>query len=52
MNGADEAFPAALEQWTVEDWQEYRRRVENGEGSARSMDAITRHRARETETPS
>ncbi|MER6330517.1 hypothetical protein ABT298_14575 [Streptomyces sp. NPDC001034] len=51
MNGADEAFPAALEQWTCEDWQEYRRRVKDGEGSARCMYAITQRRARETEAP-
>jgi hypothetical protein len=50
VNGGDEAFPSALDQWTPEDWQEYRRRIEDGEGSVRSMDAITRRRTRESET--
>ncbi len=48
--GGDEAFPAALDQWTPEDGQEYRRRIEDGEGSVRSMDAIRRRRTRESET--
>jgi hypothetical protein len=50
VNRGDEAFPSALDQWTPEDWQEYRRRIEDGEGSVRSMDAITRRRTRESET--
>ncbi|MFE1453452.1 hypothetical protein [Streptomyces olivaceoviridis] len=37
MNGGDEAFPSALDQWTPEDWQEYRRRIEDSEGSVRAM---------------
>ncbi|GGV76804.1 MULTISPECIES: hypothetical protein [Streptomyces] len=49
MNGGDETFPAALELWTDGDWQEYRRRIENGEGCVRAMDAITRRRTREAE---
>ncbi|MFH9983703.1 hypothetical protein ACH4ND_31705 [Streptomyces sp. NPDC017179] len=49
MTGGDEVFPAALDQWTPEDWQEYRRRVEDGEGSVRAMDAITRRRAHAAE---
>lgn len=50
MNGGDEMFPSALDQWTREDWQEYRRRIENGEGSVRVMDAITRRRTRDAES--
>ncbi|MEU7051380.1 hypothetical protein [Streptomyces eurythermus] len=50
MNGGDEAFPAALDQWAPEDGQEYCRRIEDGEGGVRSMDAITRRRTRESET--
>ncbi|MFF9675778.1 hypothetical protein ACF1GS_29395 [Streptomyces eurythermus] len=50
MNGGDEAFPAALDQWAPEDGQEYRRRIEDGEGGVRSMDAIRRRRTRESET--
>ncbi|MER5227698.1 hypothetical protein [Streptomyces flaveus] len=49
MTAGDEAFPSALDQWTPEDWQEYRSRIEDGEGSVRAMDAITRRWARETE---
>jgi hypothetical protein len=50
VNGGDETFPAALDQWTPKDWQEYRRRTEDGEGSVRTIDAITRRRTREPET--
>lgn len=49
MTGGDEAFPPTLDQWSPEDWQEYRRRIEDGGGSVRAMDAITRRRAREPE---
>lgn len=49
MKGGDETFPAALDEWTDEDWQEYRRRTGDGEGSVRVMDAITRRRTREAE---
>lgn len=49
MNGGDETFPAALDRWTSEDWQEYRRRVQDGEGSVRAMDATRRRRTREAE---
>lgn len=50
MNRDDESFPAALEQWTAEDWQEYRDLIEAGEGSVRAMDTITRRRTRQAET--
>ncbi|MFG3207947.1 hypothetical protein [Streptomyces sp. NPDC048192] len=49
MTGGEETFPSALDGWTAEDWQEYRRRVEDGEGSVRVMDAITRRRSLEAE---
>jgi hypothetical protein len=49
VNRDDEAFPAALEQWTADDWQEYRDRIEDGEGSVRAMDTITRRRTRTPE---
>jgi hypothetical protein len=49
VNGGEETFPSALDGWTPEDWQEYRRRIEDGEGSVRAMDAITRRRTREAE---
>ncbi|MFF7903788.1 hypothetical protein ACFZCV_34280 [Streptomyces sp. NPDC007920] len=49
MTGGAETFPEALDQWTPEDWQEYRRRVEDGEGSVRAMNAITRRRAHTAE---
>ncbi|GGU49886.1 hypothetical protein [Streptomyces violascens] len=41
-----EEFPAALDRWTPRDWEDYRRRIEDGEGSVRVMDAISRRRAR------
>ncbi len=50
MNGGDGTFPAALDQWTPEDWQEYRRRIQDSEASVKAMDAITRRRTRESET--
>ncbi|MFE7958625.1 hypothetical protein [Streptomyces sp. NPDC057413] len=47
MTGNDETFPACLDQWTREDWQEYRDRIEAGEGSATAIDVIIlRRRAR------
>ncbi|MFD8354593.1 hypothetical protein ACFV1X_37415 [Streptomyces coelicoflavus] len=48
MTSAEEAFPSALDCWTAEDWHDYRRRVEDGEGSVSAMEAITRRRTRET----
>ncbi|MEU4986629.1 MULTISPECIES: hypothetical protein [unclassified Streptomyces] len=50
MTSAEEAFPSTLDHWTAEDWQDYRRRVEDGERSVSAMDAITRRRTRETKT--
>ncbi|MGW3201923.1 hypothetical protein ACWDBD_46905 [Streptomyces sp. NPDC001118] len=47
MTDADN-FPATLDRWDPEDWQEYRDRVANGEGSVRAIDAITRRRVRKT----
>jgi hypothetical protein len=50
--GTDD-FPAGLNHWTVRDWEDYRARVENGEGSAHAIDAVQRHRRRraQSETP-
>ncbi|MGJ5899224.1 hypothetical protein ACSCBZ_45905 [Streptomyces niveiscabiei] len=45
MNDADD-FAVALDHWTARDWTEYRERVEDGEGSARAIDAIQRRRRR------
>ncbi|MGW2651693.1 hypothetical protein ACWC2T_44210 [Streptomyces sp. NPDC001393] len=42
----DSGFILAVERWTPEDWQEYRDRVADGEGSVAAIDAITRRRRR------
>jgi hypothetical protein len=49
VTSGDEVFPSVLDQWTPEDWQEYRRRIEDGEGSVRAINAIMRRRAHEAE---
>ncbi|MER5549194.1 hypothetical protein ABT072_43970 [Streptomyces sp. NPDC002589] len=41
-----EDFPAGLDSWTSGDWAEYRRRVADGDGSARAIDAVQRRRRR------
>ncbi|MEU4655037.1 hypothetical protein AB0G32_14055 [Streptomyces sp. NPDC023723] len=46
--GTDD-FPAGLEKWTAHDWEDYRARIADGEGSARAIDAIQRHRRRQAQ---
>ncbi|WP_157876524.1 hypothetical protein [Streptomyces graminilatus] len=43
--GTDD-FPAGLEDWTARDWEDYRARIEDGEGSVRAIDAVQRRRRR------
>ncbi|MFI6423281.1 hypothetical protein ACIBG6_38625 [Streptomyces sp. NPDC050842] len=43
----DEKFPAALDAWMPDDWQEYRDRVADGEPTTTAMDTISRRRERE-----
>ncbi|MGW0992200.1 hypothetical protein ACWD5V_02590 [Streptomyces sp. NPDC002523] len=43
---ATDDFPAGLDDWSTRDWTEYRERVEDGEGSARAIDAVNRRRQR------
>ena len=47
MSRDEDTFPAALDGWTRADWQDYRERIEDGEGSAAAIDAITRRRRRQ-----
>lgn len=49
MSSDEETLESALDRWTFEDWQEYRRRVGNGEGCVKAMDAVMRRRACPTE---
>lgn len=42
--GTDE-FPASLDHWTHRDWEDYRARIEHGEGSVKAIDAVQRRRA-------
>ncbi|KOG14584.1 hypothetical protein [Streptomyces viridochromogenes] len=46
--GTDD-FPAGLDAWTVDDWADYRARVEDGEGSAHAIDAVQRRRRRQAQ---
>lgn len=46
----DDTYAAQVERWTAADWDEYRDRVECGEGSAAAIDAINRRRRRPATT--
>ncbi|GHE14186.1 hypothetical protein [Streptomyces alanosinicus] len=50
--GTDD-FPAGLDHWTDCDWEDYRARIEVGEGSGRAIEAVQRRRRRraQSETP-
>ncbi|MFD9435934.1 hypothetical protein [Streptomyces sp. NPDC060002] len=41
--GTDD-FPAGLDHWTDRDWEDYRARIEHGEGSVSAIDAVQRRR--------
>ncbi|WP_190078598.1 hypothetical protein [Streptomyces daghestanicus] len=46
-----DVFLAELESWTSGDWEDYRARVADGEGSVRAIDAIQRRRRRARSEP-